>query len=276
MFAWRTEGLAQAVVRAGEILLAFGPERTTLTAADVARITGLNRSTAHRILRSYEFAGIVRRGPNGFSLGPVVLRLADTFLSQLMDLPGLADPFLEQLRDATGETAALHIRDGMGRVVVKQVESRNELRRHYPDIGQLLPLHTGAPSRAILAFLAEPELDQYLALTPVAFPDAPPDPRALRADLARIRELGFAASRGQRTAGVASVAAPIFAGSGRVVAAINVSGPLERFDESATLRFADLVVAAAASLSEGLGHSTPSAARSEAGQQTVASAGRYR
>lgn len=257
----------QSVRRAADLLFAFSLDRPKQSVAQLAEAVSLNRTTAHRILAALQQVGLVRKDLDSgmYSLGPRILRLSEVFLHQLHDLRAVATPHLVDLRDATGETAALHVRDDFARVVVEQVESKEEVRRTYPDLGEPLSLHRGAPSLAILAFLEAPDQDRYLREAGVQWPDfSERDEPDLRQRLREVRDAGFALSVEDRTAGVISVAAPIFDWTRRVVGAVNASGPVQRISRDEALRLAPIVTSTAAHISADLGYEP-----SPAGQLTA-------
>lgn len=262
MFTMRTQDEQadagpQSVRRAVELLFAFSIDRPALSVSQLAAAASLNRTTVYRMLASLEQADLVRRHPvtSLYSLGPRILRLAEVYLHQLSDLRTVAATPLTWLRDQTGETAALHVREGLTRVVVAQVESRHEVRRTYPDMGERLSLHRGAPSQAILAFLGPDAIERYIAEAPGRWPDFDPaEAQELRDRLAEVRRAGYAISNQQRTPGVISVAAPLFDHTRTVVGAVNVSGPVQRITFEDAERFAPLVVEAATRISSDLGY----------------------
>ena len=127
-------------------------------------------------------------------------------------LPAIARPALEELRDATGESVQLYVRRGDRRLCVEALESPHGLRTIVP-VGALLPLDVGSAGKV------------------------------LREDAAAL-ERGWAESVEERQRGVASVSAPVY-DDGRVVAAVSVSGPVERTTRAPGRRYARSVVAAA-------------------------------
>ncbi|MEU8663404.1 IclR family transcriptional regulator, partial [Actinoplanes philippinensis] len=137
---------------------------------------------------------------------------------------------------------------------VDQVVSDQELRLEV-SLGIPFPLNAGASSKAFLAFLPDFEVDAYVARRPLeAVTDKTiVDPARLRKDLAAIRKRGYATSLGERQAGAASVAAPIFDHDGRVAAVISLAGPAPRFEPDAEEAVTGLL-AAAARISAQLGH----------------------
>jgi DNA-binding IclR family transcriptional regulator len=202
------------------------------TLADLTSSTGLSRATAHRLAVALEVHRLLRRDRSGrWLLGPRLGELAggppaDALLER-------AGPVLSRLRDGTGESAQLYRRTGDSRVCVAAAERRSGLRDTVP-VGSVLPLTAGSAAQVLLAW--EPE-------------DALPDGTAFSArTLAEVRRRGWAASVGEREPGVASVSAPVRAADGAVLAAVSVSGPIERLTRSPGRLHAAAVLAAAGEL----------------------------
>jgi DNA-binding IclR family transcriptional regulator len=241
----------QSVWRAVDVLFCFDAEHPSLTAAEVAVVLGMNRTTAWRYLQTLTGTGLVREiGEGRFGLGARTLSLAGAYTSQWAELEVVAGAALLRLRDAVGETAALHLRQGWSRVVVRQLESRHELHRTYRDVGVPISLLVGAPSRAILAELPPAELGVYLDVHVPHRADATPggepfDRAQLERELEQIRLDGFALSRGSRVPNVASVAAAIRDREGQILGAVNVTGPADRLPESEVAHVAVEVTRAA-------------------------------
>lgn len=247
----------QSVTRAFDILSAFTLERPVLGVSDVSSIVKLNRTTVHRLLTTMESCGVVQRVPGGqkFTIGTQIVRLANVFFHQT-DVRVIGLPTITWLRDTTLQTAALHLRDGNHRVVIAQVESRQDLRVTYPDLGNSVPLHVGAPGKAILAHLRPDEIERYFETMPLdsITVHTPISEPALRDELARIRKNGFSVTSQERRLGVLSIGAPIYNASGVVIASVNISAPLQRITEEQIAEFAPLVVRSGREISAQLGH----------------------
>jgi DNA-binding IclR family transcriptional regulator len=138
---------------------------------------------------------------------------------------------LAALRDETGESAQLYVRDGDRRVCIAAAERPAGLRDTVP-VGARLPLVAGSGAKVLLAWA-----------DPAEWPDGV-DGAALRG----VRQKGWAASVAEREAGVASVSAPVRDREGRVVAALSVSGPIDRLGRRPGARFGGAVVRAGARL----------------------------
>jgi DNA-binding IclR family transcriptional regulator len=226
-------------------------EHGARTHADVVRATGLSRTTAHRLLKSLDAHGLLEYvGERGYRLGPRLLKLGAMSL-QGPSLREAAHPALERLAAATGESAQLYVTSIDGRVCVDAVESSRELRTFVP-VGEELPIWAGSAGKIFLASMprerAEMHIQRVQALTP-----ATPTGDRLRRQLATIRRQGWAASAGERLAGVGSVSAPIRGSRRETVAAVSISGPTSRIRRVDAKRYAPAVVAAASEIERALG-----------------------
>jgi DNA-binding IclR family transcriptional regulator len=234
---------AMAILRAIE-----GGARTQ---AEVARVTGLARPTAHRLLKSMASHGlVVSVGGQGYRLGPRLLGLAATAMREL-PLRDIAQPVLERLARTTGESAQLFVRDHHRRVCIAAAESRSELRT-IVEIGAQLPLTAGSAGKVFLAF-GPPGLTTELLATAERFTPATPVGERLERQLATIRRRGWASSSGEREPGVGSVSAPVHEPSGALLAVVSLSGPEHRMGRASAKRHASTVVEAAREIERSLG-----------------------
>jgi DNA-binding IclR family transcriptional regulator len=194
-------------------------ETGPVSLAQLVTATGLARPTAHRIAVALEHHRLVARDAQGrFVLGPRMAELAtaageDRLLS-------VAQPILGYLRDATGESAQLYRRQADLRICVAAAERASGLRDTVP-VGTALPMTAGSAAQVLLAWEEAERMHRGLRGAKFSAPI-----------LAQVRRRGWAASVGEREAGVASVSAPIRGPGGRVVAAVSVSGPIERLTRS--------------------------------------------
>ncbi len=202
--------------------------------AELCERTGLPRATAHRLAVGLEVHGLLQRGQDGrWRPGPTLGELA----------AGGADPLLEaaaavlpRLRDITGESVQLYRREGAQRVCVASAEPASGLRDTVP-VGSRLPMTAGSGAK-VLAAWAEPAV-QRAVLSDAAFTERV---------LLDVRRRGWAQSVAERESGVASVSAPVRDGAGHVVAAVSVSGPVDRMGRRPGVRWAADLLAAAEAL----------------------------
>ncbi len=221
--------------KAVTILRAVADEPATL--AELVSRTGLPRATAHRLAVALEGHRLVRRTAEGsWAPGPALAELGRGG----DDLAHLAGRHLVTLRDASGESAQFYVRDGATRVCVAAAERPAGLRDTIP-VGSQLTMRAGSAAQVLLAW-EDPER-MHRGLQNAAFSATA---------LAGIRRRGWAQSVGEREQGVASVSAPIRSPSGKIIAAVSVSGPLERLSRQPGRMHAPAVLAAAERLSESL------------------------
>lgn len=254
-FSSRQKGqTTNGVERALDVLIQFGETHAaTLGVTEIADNLGLSKAVVHRILSSLRAKGFVELDAQTrrYRLGSRVVTLGLAWLDRI-DVRASARPILISLSERTNETATLSIRSGWNRVYVDQVTPRREVKM-VVQVGTAFPLHAGASSKALLAFLDPQEQQAYLAQKLCALtPSTMTNVLDLRRELEKIRSVGYAISFGERDASAGSVAAPVYGPDRRPHAVISVAGPLERFRHEAD-RFTDLVIGAASRLSGQLG-----------------------
>jgi DNA-binding IclR family transcriptional regulator len=205
--------------------------------AGLVNATGLARPTAHRLAVALEYHRMVARDLQGrFVLGP---RLAELAAAAGEDrLLAAAGPVLTALRDATGESAQLYRRQGDQRICVAAAERSHGLRDSVP-VGSVLTMQAGSAAQVLLAWEEPDRMHRGLSSA-----------RFTATVLAGVRRRGWAQSVGERESGVASVSAPVRGPSGRVVAALSVSGPIERLGRTPGRMHAAATTAAAARLTD--------------------------
>ncbi len=178
--------------------------------------TGLPRATAHRLAVALEVHGLLRRDDDGrFDLGPELAALGRAATDRF-PLGSIALPILESLRDSTGESVQLFVREGAHRRCVLSLQSPHALRWIVPE-GVLFPLELGSAGRVLMG------------QTGVS---------------------GWVQSVEEREPGVASVSAPVVAADGSVIAAVCVSGPIDRLTRQPGKQYGSKVIEAATQTSQ--------------------------
>lgn len=211
-------------------------ETGPLTLSQLVSATHLARPTAHRLAVALEYHRFVTRDTQGrFILGPRLSELASSAGEDR--LLAAATPVLIALRDHSGESAQLFRRQGDGRVCVAAAERTIGLRDSIP-VGATLSMKAGSAAQVLLAWEEPERLHRGLQ-----------DASFTATNLAAVRRRGWAQSIGEREAGVASISAPVRGSSGRVVAAVSISGPIERMGRQPGRKHAPSVLAAAKRLS---------------------------
>ena len=248
----------QTVARAVALLKAFSDDQPEMGLSELARAAGLNKTTAFRLLSALENEGLVSHNTPGgaYRLGPEAIALGARAL-RATDLRAAARPELEALARETGETADLEVLDGADVLVVEEVHGGFVLGSLL-WVGTRWPAHATSTGKAILAFLPEAESNAVLRgarRLAAPTPETISDRDALRAELARVRELGYATAIEELEANYAAVGAPVFDHEGRVAGAISLGGPLARLTPERILGLAMLVRSAAQRVSKRLGYS---------------------
>ena len=201
------------------------------TLAQLVAATGLARPTTHRIAVALEHHRLLARDMQGrFILGPRVAELASAAGEDR--LLAVSQPVLIQLRDVTGESAQLYRRQADVRVCVAAAERTSGLRDTVP-IGAALPMTAGSGAQVLLAWEEGERMHRGLR-----------GAKFTATTLAGVRRRGWAASAAEREVGVASVSAPVRGAGGKVLAAVSVSGPIERLTRSPGRLHAAAVVSA--------------------------------
>ncbi len=220
-----------AVDRALAILASLEAQDAPCTLADLARLTGLYKSTLLRLLASLLAGGHVTQSPDGrYAIGPAAVRLHLAYERQ-NPLRQQVLPVLQDLVRQGTESASFHIRhDDRTRLCLFRVNSSHATLDRVEE-GNLLPLEHGAAGRILLAFND----------------GAAPHPH----------QDGYALSTGERDPSCAGLAAPVFGRAGRLVGALSLSGPKERFTPETIIRMRGLLLAAAEALSFSLGNPAP-------------------
>jgi DNA-binding IclR family transcriptional regulator len=199
--------------------IATRPDGSTI--ADVARVVGIHRTVAYRLLVTLTDHALVSQGPDGrYRLGPATAGLTTALRA---DLQQTARPHLRTLAEMTGATAHLTIRDEPDAVSIAVVEPQHAAMHVAYRIGSRHPLTVGAAGMAILI--------------------GGPARRGERVAVRKGRRQGYVASAGELQPGAWGLSAPIEA-SGSADASVGVIslGPL---DERST---AAIVMGAAAEI----------------------------
>lgn len=247
----------RAVDRAIEILQSFSADKPSMSVIELQKKVRLSRPTLYRLLHTLTAKGLVRADgePQRFALDYGVAQLWHVWMSAL-DATAAAQTIVARLRDQTGETAALYVLRGNLHACVLEMTSRHVLSITQ-GVGRSEHVSRGASGKAILAFMS----DGMAASAMQSLPQGTNRKRLLE-DLARVREDGFALSRGEVIIGAVAIAAPCFDRSGRVVGSIGVAGPQARLNDDWITRSTKLLVAGASELSIGLGYRHPVEPRS--------------
>lgn len=247
-----------AISKAIQILSALRASGEGASARELAPTTGFARSTVQRILATLSASGMVIQdaATQRYRIGPQALVIGLGYNGGNV-LVNEARPYMFALRDESRETVGLSVAVGHARVFLEEVQSNAEIR-FASEMGRLYPLWSGANGRVLMSGLADAEIDRVLA--DHEHDDSLFDsltPEEIRARIIDMRLRGYAVASNETIANVSSIAAGVRDGSGRVVAALSISGPADRFtaaqmDEVAP-RLQDVAAAISARLGAGRG-----------------------
>ena len=227
------DSYVRSFARGLEVIRSFSQQAPTQTLSEVAQRTGLTRAGARRILLTLQALGYVDSDGRQFRLTPRILDLGFAYLSS-MPIWSLAEPEMESLADEIGESCSAAVLEGSDVVYVLRVHTHKIMRTSL-GVGSRLPAYCTALGRVLLAGLDEADLRQRLQASKVQknTEHTETDIDQLLARIGQVRKQGWSLVNQELEEGLISVAAPIVGRSGRVVAAINISGQVNRTDVQA-------------------------------------------
>lgn len=236
----------RSVLRALDLLALFDDSHRSRSVRELIDATGLPKSTVVRLVATLEQRGLLWTGGDGrLTPGGGLLHWA-RLAQDAWQLPPEAAECLRVLStEAGGESSRIYIRQGVSRVCIAQHEGTQQLR-HVVRIGEAMPLWAGATGHVLLAGGS----DQDLHRAALASGRGADFEAALAERVHRAADQGWAVSHGEREDGVSAVAAPITAESHRVVAAVGLGGPTNRFTPERVSAFLPVLSKAAERLSE--------------------------
>lgn len=208
-----------------KVLEAFGADRQRLSITEAAEASGLDRATTRRCLLTLAELGYADYDGKFFSLTPKILRIGHSWLSAT-PLPVLLQPHLDQLSERVGHSASASILDGAEIVYIARAAQRRVMSINLMP-GSRLPAYSASMGRVLLAALSDAQVEAILSQSQLRAhtPRTLTDPVELKAEIARVREQGYAVIDQELEIGLCSIAVPVRNDRGRVVAAINVGAP---------------------------------------------------
>lgn len=211
-------GLAKGLL----VIETFTAARPRQSIAEVAAASGLDRATARRCLLTLAHHGYADYDGKFFTLTPRILRLGTACLVT-MPLPQIVQPLLDRLSERIGESSSVSILDGAEIVYVARAAQRKVMSISLMP-GSRLPAFCTSMGRVLLAALPEGGAAAVLAAGPLPArtPLTRTTPEAVMAEIARVREQGYALIDQEVELGLRSIAVPLLNGRGQTVAALNV------------------------------------------------------
>jgi DNA-binding IclR family transcriptional regulator len=232
------------LIKAFQILDLFTEERSAWTQGELARETGLARSTLSRLVRFLCARSYLMEQRGRYVLGFAAIDLGRRAQLQF-NLVDLCHDLLEEVAQVTGETVILTGYDESRSCVVclAQIPSRHGGLRVFENIGATYPLYAGASSKAVFAFLPEQQTARVLAgPLPSVNPAFKVSARKLRAQIADIRKKGYSVTSEETFPGVTGLGVPILTPRGRPLGSIALAGPVHRMGPKTIADCTDLLI----------------------------------
>ena len=244
----------EALLKALEILDCF-ESHPSLSLKQISEITGLNKSRIIRLCGTLEAKRYLTYDANRslYSLGSRLLSLGKAY-ERRNTLISLARPILAELARRTGESVSLHVMDGLERMCLVREEGTFNVRHHTSE-GLHLPLYAGAGSKVLLCYAPEEIKQRVLKkhLLKRFTPTTLTDPSLLEKEFEKIRRDGYAFSRGERDPDAGALAAPVFNQEKTVVAAMVITGPINRLSPENHGKYVSHLLPCSQKLSQALG-----------------------
>ncbi|HEY1703978.1 MAG TPA: IclR family transcriptional regulator [Trebonia sp.] len=226
--------------------------------AELARATGIPKSSVQRALRTLATAGWIRPAGDGITRWVVTTKAlyVGRHAAGDLSLRDVAVPVMEDLRRRIDETIHLAIPEGDKVVLIERLETSKPVRIVLP-LGMSLPLHASAHGKAVLAAGSPALVEQLLDRGLPEYTDTTiTDPGELLAELKEIRKRGYSTNDGEWRSDVSAFAAAVVDDTGHPVASISVNIPTSRMTDESRSAYGALVHEAAAAVSAALGRGT--------------------
>jgi DNA-binding IclR family transcriptional regulator len=251
----RSEDGLKSLTKVVRVLDTFSAVDRALSLAEIGQRTGFPKSTTHRLLASMREAGLLDqdRERDRYRLGMKLFELGNIVLAN-MDLHREARPFVDALTRQSGQAVHLAVFDGHQALVIHRADASPE-KGHATALIEHAPVHCTSVGKAILAFQTQATIERVIATGLVRYTDNTiTNPARLREVLAEIRERGYAVDEGEHQPGLRCVGAPVRDQSGRVIAAVSITGPFWRLPQSEVEGLAKVAMHSANAISLALGY----------------------
>lgn len=252
----------KTVVKAINLFELLSNSSAPMGVSEIAMALQLQKSNVHRLLKTMEKLGYVRQRPDLLYESTLRVWELGTKIIERIDVRAIARSELVALAKESGESVHLSKLESHEVLYLDKIDSDNPVRA-YTQVGGRAPCYCTATGKAQLAFLPDAEIAAIAKKLPRYTPRTISNGSALRKELEDIREQGFAVNNGEWRAHVSGLAAPVLDHRGEVIAAIGISGPIERLKPKVLRNFAPAVMATAARASRALGYLAPEKSASQ-------------
>ena len=251
----------QSLAHGLNLLLLFDTAHSSFTVAELSNRLKYSQSKTYRMVRTLVRYDLLQENPGTarYSLGLSALRIG-LLAQQSLNLSQVARPFMKELASIARETVLLTVVNGNRAVCLERVESEGAIRYTMFQPGASVPLHCGASSKILMAYLPEEEWNRIIAkegLRRYTLNTITQKSR-LRSHLREIRRKGYAFSDQEVDPDVRAIAAPILNATGQLVAGLSIAGPAYRISKRRVGVLKKTVIEYAQRISSQLGYSAAS------------------
>jgi IclR family KDG regulon transcriptional repressor len=252
----------QSVIKALNLLDFFSPDNPEQSLSEIAKLSGMSKPTAYRLLSSLELCGFLSKIKYSdqdirYRLGLKLLELGNMVLEQ-SEVRKVSLPLMQQLAESVDEAVHLVVIDGEDAVYIEKVDSKQPIRL-FTSVGKRSPLHLGSGSKLLLANMDRAEMDhrlqkmELISMTPNSITSL----EKMEEELAKIIRDGYSISDGEQTLDTIGLSFPIRNHNGEVIAALTISGMKSRFHEKRMPVLLEETKKAADLISRDLGYLKP-------------------
>ncbi len=250
-----SESGVQAVERAIDIIFTLGGERLSL--AEISASTGLSKSTAHRLLSTLKKKEVVQQDSNNakYYLSVRMAQIARMSIQNYQNIIVASSEVMQKLQVTSEETVTLHVKSGRYRVCLYELESKHPIK-YTSGVGATAPIHVGAASKILLAFLPPNKIKEFLKDLnfEVVGPNTITDPGDFYRELNKIVNQGYAISFSERVSGASCASVPLRDARGDVVGALSILGPSTRLNDVRIQEILPVLIDEAKEISAKLGY----------------------
>ena len=247
----------QSVKRALDIIEVLSDSKENLGVTQIAKLTGLSKTTAFRLLSTMVDAGYVQKSydESGYQLGMKFLSISSSILDR-QDIRAVANPYIKRLSDETKEIVHLAVMDVNEVVYIEKMESSEHTIRIFSTVGKRSPIHCTGLGKVLLSELRDDEIERIIAekgmkayteYTITTIED-------LKKELRLVKAQGYAFDQMEHELGIWCVAAPIFDRRGGITAALSIATPAIYMSEEKSAMLTQEVVKTAKEISFQLGY----------------------
>jgi IclR family KDG regulon transcriptional repressor len=249
-------GSSKSLQKAMHILFYMGQHSPEMRIAEIASGLRLNKTTVYRLLSALERLDLVQRDPENerYRLG-LKLHELGTKAVRARTLQSESRRYLREMAQVCNEAVSLAVPGAGGVVCLERFDSPRTMITVRTPVGALFPAHCSAAGKAVLAYLSEEDVDAILLKHRlIRYTDHTHTRTAeLKNDLRRVRQRGYALDEQELEYGLNGVAAPVISQDARVIGAVGIAGPTQRFQGKDLAEKIELVKITAQKIAANLG-----------------------